>query len=842
MPSWIPYNYGLEYHVGDPYNKIAMGEVRLPGAAYEKAHGLDIMGLKMRGSMVGYDESKITQYLLGMTEATTGAQEDILKGGTAAHERIQKEFERKGILLAAEYEIFNKQHNVSGTIDAIVASGNDQAIVEIKTKANEEALARVEAPQREHLEQLMFYMGTTGIKTGYLHYATRDHPVGGPSKVFKIDYSQEIFDYTMRKIERARSVVRNMVGSGIISKEELYSPMDRFRILADVAPYSKEYEYYKQYLSNTLDQGSEERKEFSQIKREASAVKRKVDFSPYRFKYSDIQKKTVVVSKVLEPGVFRAVGVSEPIRIAGAKFARGQTEAGDASREFLNKYIYPGAVVNIGYAADKARRVEKDTYGSMHAAVWTLGGTNVTREALKEGVAEEKANDYRPASVHARFTETEIAAGKVIETASHFNLLYFHNKFMPINSALESYKRQEIYGKKFTSWTAPVSSMLLPALKVHAAEGPIDAVVWGGMLGAVMTKMVPKEQTVNRTFMEQLRYKKYGALIGAGIGLAASLVYKAVSSGDKAYIPSNIEHRRKVDEYYDRLKYVKFRRLYEATRRAIKKSEGIDIEALARAIETKGQSDLETRKRLESMKRRDKAEGIDTAVINDKIRAITENRHRVELTPKDVLALQFREEFKSTMTGLDVYGPYANIYKAVPESERDYIAEFMEAPKQERSEILKLVSDDVRKLLEAKWYGKDYKQKPLDDYFDDKFLPPSDWSGWLPWRAMDDYKLATLMSEGEDIHEQGYWPSDVERMRELHIKDIQPFKVSSIHHVMRESLHNMYKGLGMEDVMIDIYTVPSEQNRVQVNTDIDEDRESQIREYVDRNADKILGK
>ncbi len=842
--------YGFEVDEDDTFcvigfathnTKLSMGEVRLPGDAYEKAHGLDIMGLKMRGSMVGYDETKITQYLLGMTEATTGTQEDIMAGGTAAHKRIQNEWEKQGILLAAEHEIFNKQHNISGTIDAIVASGDDKAIVEIKTKANAEALERLEGPQREHLEQLMFYMGTTGIHTGYLHYATRDHPVGGPSKVFKIDYSQEIFDYTMRKIERARSVVRNMVGSGVISKEELYTPMDRFRILSDVAPYSKEYEYYKQYLSHTLEQGSEERKEFSQLKREASAVKKKVQFSPYRFKYSDIKKQTVVVSSVLEPGIFKAVGVAEPIRIAGAKFAKGQTEAGDASREFLSKYIYPGAVVSIGYAADRARRTEKDTYGSMHAAVWSMAGTNVTREALKQGVAEEKVNDYRPASVHARFTPSEIVAGKAIETMSHFNLLYVHNKFMPINSALEAYKRQEIYGKKFTSWTAPVSSMLLPALKVHAAEGPIDAAIWGGMLGAFMTKMIPKEQTLNRTFLEQLRYKKYGALIGAAIGVAGSLIYKAVSSGDKAYIPSNIEHRRKIDEYYDRLKYVKFRRLYEATRRAIKSSEGLDIEALARAIETKGQNALETRKRLEAMKRRDKAEGIDTAVINQQIRDITENRKRLDLTPRDVLALQFREEYKSTMTGLDVYGPYANIYKAVPENERDYIAEFLEAPKQERSEILKLVSDDVRKLLQAKWYGEDYKQKPLDDYFGDKFLPPSDWAGWLPWRSMEDYKLATLMGEGEDIQEQGYWPSDVERMKELHIKDIQPFKVSTLHGVMRESLRHMYKGVGMEDVMIDIYTVPSEQTGVQVNTDIDVDREDQIREYVERNADKILG-
>ena len=846
MPSWLPHEYGIQFHLGDPYSKVAMGEVRMPGYAYEKAHHMNTLALPMVASTLGSDETKLIQYMLGMREQSTRRAQDIMDEGTEAHEKIQAEMKKKGVLIEAERDVYDPVHNIRGRLDAIVAGEGGQAeVLEIKTKANQEALEKLEGPEQQHIEQLMFYMHQTGLKTGYLHYATREDPsLTGPHKVFKINYNEEVFQYSMRKLEAARSVVRNMVGSGALTREELYTPMERFRVLADVAPYSKEYEYYKNYLGHTLDTHDEKRKEFSQIKREVSAVKQKVDITPYRFKYSDISTTRAVILKTIAPGLYMTSASLHPMRLAGVKIPGAKTEEGAHTRAELDKYLSPGTIVQLGYAKDSKQRIEPDTYGSIHAAMWTLGGDNISRALMKSGAVKEKEDDYRPASVHARFTPSEIWAGKLVENVSHYNVLYFHNKFMPIDSALEAYKRKEIYGKRFTSWDAPVTSMIIPALKVHAAEGPIDAALWGGMLGAWITKLRPLEELkgAERNWKGQMKYKGYGALIGAGIGLLANRLYNMAGhgKGGKAYIPGPVTHRREMDTYYDRLKYVKFRRLYEATRRVIKSKEHLDIEALARAIELKGGKALENKKRLEAQKRQDKVEGLDTAVINDQIKAIVSNRKRLDLTPRDVLAMQFRDEYKSTMYGLDPYGNYSNLYKAIPERERDYVEGFMNAPAQERTEILKLVPDDVGKLLRAKWYGESYEHESLEKYFKGKNLPSSDWIGWTPWRGLEDYKLASLEAEGQDIHEEGYWPSDVSRVKELGIKDIQPFRPSSVHHIMKESLRSLYRGYGLEDVIIDIHSEPSTAPGVHVNVDIDQDRTQEVKDYVERNQDKIL--
>ena len=256
-----------------------------------------------------------------------------------------------------------------GFIDAMVNYGDGNRIMEIKTKENAEALSRVEAPETKHMAQIQSYMATTGIHKGYLMYATRSNPTEGPRKAFEVNYDPEFFEAEMAKLERARATVRDMIDRGVVSKQELYSPLERFRVLADVAPYSKEYEYYKQYLTRTLQ--DEQKDEFVKIKDEVSAKKKRVEVEPYMFKYSDIVKKHVMVKDVIGPGVFTAYGIKDPIRLAGISVYRGQDERGDATRAFEERYLNPGSIVTIGYTKHKSERVEKDTYGSVHAAVWS---------------------------------------------------------------------------------------------------------------------------------------------------------------------------------------------------------------------------------------------------------------------------------------------------------------------------------------------------------------------------------------------------------------------------------------------------------------------------------------
>lgn len=844
MPSWIPRNYSIPFHQGDPYSKISMGEIRMPGAAHEKLYGIEPERLNISPSALGGSTQDIVSRFLQISHGGFMSKKErrILEGGEEAHKAVQRQLALEGTLVGSEIEIYNKRYDMRGYIDAITQDSlGNKKILEIKSKSNQKVLEQLTAPEYKHVVQLQAYMATTGITEGAVRYISRGDPTGA-FKEFKVQYDPELFRYEMDKVERARTFVRNMIDKGMVTAQELYTPFERFRVLADVAPYSQEYDYYKQYLTRTMDDQNAHWEEFQTLKKEVSKKKKRIQVEPYQFKYSDIEKKLVRIEKMISPGIFKVSGMENPVRLAGIKPYGGQDEQGQRTRQFLEKRLSPGTLVQIGYTKHKENRVEKDTYGSVHVAMWDLLGDNINRYMLQKDLAKEKDTDIRPAAIHARFTPTEITAGKVIETISHLNIPYIHNKWMPIDSPLEEYKRKDVYGKRFTRWTHPVSDMILPAIKVYGNEYPLTTAAGilssaggGAFIGTVMAGMKEAKG------WGKYKYKGIGAAIGAAVGLSVAAMMHFAGTKEQAYIPGPLQRRRDLDQYYDRLKYIKFRRLYEASRRFIKRTEGIDVEAMARHLEIQGKEATERKRYLEEMKRRDKLEGIDTSAINLEMRELAENRRRVELTPTDTLAFQFREQYKSTMYGLDVNGPQSRIYKAVPKGERDYVTHFLDAHPEEREEISRLVPEDIRKILHAKWHGDSYAIEDLDNYFMDKFLPPEDWTGWLPTRAMEDYKLATLKAEGFDVRQEGYWQDSEDRVHEIGVKDIQPNNTRILDSSIGQSIKKLYHGVGLENVIVNIYKKPADTPGVKLNAYIKHDREFELRKYVRENADQLAG-
>ena len=71
-----------------------------------------------------------------------------------------------------------------------------------------------------------------------------------------------------------------MIDEGRISRYELYDPLHRFAILADVAPYSDEYKYYAKYVtqeySDITGTVGPEREEKLRIKEFISETKKRV--------------------------------------------------------------------------------------------------------------------------------------------------------------------------------------------------------------------------------------------------------------------------------------------------------------------------------------------------------------------------------------------------------------------------------------------------------------------------------------------------------------------------------------------------------------------------------------
>src|SRR5690606_19614281 len=113
-------------------------------------------------------------------------------------------------------------------------------------------------------------------------------------------------------------------------------------------------------------------------------------------------------------------------------------------REVLSRYVYPGAQITIGIAQDPLRRTGSDQLESIRAVV-TVDGMQLNRWLIEQGIAKERPAED-PASVHVRFSSTEIAIGSLWERFAHLDTP-FHTLLLQVRSPLEMYERKEVFGK-----------------------------------------------------------------------------------------------------------------------------------------------------------------------------------------------------------------------------------------------------------------------------------------------------------------------------------------------------------------------------------------------------------
>jgi len=265
MPSWMPgttgveQNYYIDFHKGDPFTKVAFGEARLPGPGYEKLHptlrayhgnyGIE----QFRASSLGRDlKTTVASFLnlgreahdydpngKGLGRLPYEGPGSPTYEGTKAHRRLQAQWAKEGSLIEAERFVFDPRTKVSGHIDAVVRMENGyNTVVEIKTKSAK-AIKELEAPQQEHMSQVNFYLYSQGLPFGFIYYTARDKP--DVTKVFKVHYDPERLQRDLETVEHARQIVSDWDRKGILNRPEFYSDVDKFKILADVAPYSQSF-------------------------------------------------------------------------------------------------------------------------------------------------------------------------------------------------------------------------------------------------------------------------------------------------------------------------------------------------------------------------------------------------------------------------------------------------------------------------------------------------------------------------------------------------------------------------------------------------------------------------
>ena len=606
-----------------------------------------------------------------------------------------------------------------------------------------------------------------------------------------------------------------------------YGAFDRFKILADVAPYSEEYEYYKEIIEQA-DLPPELRREASAIKRRVSTQKKQRRLYPYRFKTSNIEKREVTVTRVIDSNTFMTEEFpGHPIRLAGVYVGMAKDDPkAQKARQLLSRHIYPGAKLTIGINADPLHQVRDDTYHTIHAVVYS-GGQNINRMLLERELAKEKTTDYSPEAVHARFTPLEIAFGKAWETVAHADTR-LNTKLLQVRSPLESYKRRDLYGKDWQSWSRPIQDFLIPTYESYITKHPIAATMTGAFFGSL--------------FGRTRKGKVIGATVGGlfvGLGSLRRALYERRTG--EAWIPKRARLRRELESYFDVLEYVKYRGLYEKTLEEARRH-GIDAEGVIEQIEAEGEANKRERKRLEAEKRRLYRLGTHEArkqitELNKQLKEIASRGRVIEVDPYTRKALEYKSAYESTLYGAEPGAPLGRIMRSIPKPERYYFNDFLNAPEEERAEILRLVPKNLGRILRRHWGEGDEPRPDLEEFFKDYYLPSPSWAGWRPDVNLDDIKLKVIRDLEQDFIEYGYWHDDVERVENSDTPDLRSAGGVDPNRI-REALNSILKGEGLTDIQIHI--APSEDDRFLVDFDLTYEREQEIRDMLNSQSSRMF--
>ena len=284
--TWLPggaeNTYHLDFRSGDPFSRVAMGELRLPGKGYESAHRINFT-YPARASKFGYPIEEQIRFFLGLDSPTSVLEEETMEAGTALHRAIQLQLARANLLVQAESPVYDPQADISGHVDAIVRAGKEKRVLEIKTVSTEK-LARLVQAQDPHQSQMNLYLHALGLKHGTVLYVSRENP--SDMRAFEYRYDDRRYQKDVARLRTARLAAEQLRKEGYGDATEAYSWLDRAKILSDVAPYSaeaKEALVRAQIQVSRGQYGPEGQAELDEVKRMRQAVARQYDLYPARF-------------------------------------------------------------------------------------------------------------------------------------------------------------------------------------------------------------------------------------------------------------------------------------------------------------------------------------------------------------------------------------------------------------------------------------------------------------------------------------------------------------------------------------------------------------------------------
>lgn len=838
MPDWVPGSNGfIDFQHGDPYTKIARGEERLPGEGYERLNNLNIdslLDLEIGSSSIGKTKDEIIKHLLNQDEITDPEMLDIVNYGTKEHKRIESLMLKNGIAIDSEVEIKDEENNITGTYDIRMndeSSPTGEAIMDIKTISAKgmEKIKKDKAPKDINRRQVNWYLHHTNKKNkGYLMYINRDDPDDIYSLGF--NYDKKLYKSTMATVDEARTEVRNMLDSGQIARGDLYKTIDKFRILADTAPYSEEFTEMNQMMSN-MQLDEKDANELRAIRDRVAEVKKPYRFYDYRFKNSDVETENIKLGRMLKSTTFAVHGSDSPIKLAGVKLKKDSPKYKEAM-EFLNKHLEEGSHVKIKVAKDLSERQNKDLFKTTDAVVYN-NGININKALISKGLAEEDTEDFSPTGIRARYNAVERGFGKVWENIAHFDS-YANTKLLQVRTAAEDYERKQVYGKDFKEWSEPIGDFLIPSIWKNTNRNTLYGIAGGAAVGYMFGAVGSKGS-------------KYGKLIGTIAGaatIATSKMYKAgyeATTGEK-WIPKEKERERELNDYLDKIKFIKNRKLFEVYSKKALVEDGVDVKDMISSNKISGEKISNKKRKIQNAKREAKlsksvtsSDFKDTDVdlklidklptflrgiltldvvnakknreksilktVNEEINGLVNYRKSFTLSENSMKAIEYYNESEKTMQGYDPGEQITNIMSALPKKDKQYFKHFLKAPANEREKILEIAPKYMKRALQSSYGMKVDNKDSLPDYFSKHYLPDDNWDGWQENYNLNAMKVKMVQNEKLEFGSFDIWEDQKREADAYGPTDIPNIEYDTKNtEVVKRKLSNILGTAGYEDL------------------------------------------
>ena len=656
-----------------------------------------------------------------------------------------------------------------------------------------------------------------------------------------------------------------------------YGAFDRYKILADVAPNSEEYKIWRNIAKHTV-QDPELQAEMKEIEARKKRMSGSHEFYEYQYLHTNTNYETDVIKEIHKDGTVQLAS-NKVLRLAGIEF--NENYNGE-----LSQLLTPGQKIRYRTTEDVINDLEEGVI--RNAAIYS-GTDNVNKKLIDMGVAERDATDTSAIGQLATVSATQEILGGIQEAIAHARIPILHNKFLHVETALESFISEQVNGANFQTWDNPIQGFVTPminevkgqsvlrralaigysrfhfdkvmtmstttpfnkakklgsgvvlatldpgamlggtlywlknlgngrtgdgsqvlgawnkgakvgssvstAIWAYAnADNPFEAALSFGAIGIDLynkfeigefaEEVLQKSSSkILRQLGENMNWKKAGT-IGVAIGLGVSALKNPDFNFNRMFgkhMPKKYQKINEMNEYFDRLEYIKYKGLYEDAARKAALFEGSTIKEVFKHLDKNkakiAKLEREKRKLINKFDEKDPQYLARAADIDKKISGLKEIGNNMFKGGKYTKsAVAYKKAMESTIYGLQEGATKDEILAAIPDQYKDYFQSFMNVTDTtEQKKILSYLPEYMQRPLKLAWGMKLEDVESNRKYFKNHKLPSFNWRGWKPNINLKHVQMKTIENEGMLLADFGFYDSEKAKASYTMAPDIENY-------------------------------------------------------------------